>query len=336
MAAEFVEQRIPPVAHMPAHGVPLLVRRLAVPFGIIFLIHSLILGEGPADGIAAMLMRHDAVRPPVAVRNAPAAVPLVVDDQKGRDILVRQLAGEDLRAVRPDVFLNFGRIGPHVTVGALPPAGTEVRIPRRDDRSVSVGNRRPGLVGHHPVQIDGEVIPVGLERLHAEHIVDAALGQHFELGLLPGRESLRQDADDVFPGAPGLVHVFDGFRQNLLPAVPETDGPEIRDPGTPECQGLGRVLQDLFPVGAGEDQVKSVQAGRYHRHQVILSFLKRTFQGDAGRTGDRGIVPVLGKVDVRLPVLEIDRGVPGHRRPGLESHGLQRAHTGAFQTETHE
>ena len=148
--------------------VPLLVRRLPDSFGIVLGIHGLVFRERPTDLASGILVRDLAVVPAIREDMADAAVTVIVDNQRRRDTPIVHFTGNDLRDFRPQVRLDRPGVRRHVAVGLLAPARSEIIVHRRDDVPVIVQDAGAGFVGGHPADVYGEIILIGLERLHRE------------------------------------------------------------------------------------------------------------------------------------------------------------------------
>ena len=337
MAAELVDERVLPVADHPAHLVPLRIRRLPVSLGFILFIDGLVLREGPAAGASVFLERNLAVIPAARIDVADAPVPGVVDQERRRDILISHFLGNDLRDRRLEVSLDLGGIGRHRAVSAVVrPAGTEPVVHRLDDlvlvlRIVDTG---PGLVGNGPTDINGEILLVGLERLHGEQEIDGGPGPFLEKVQLVRGITVGQQGDDVFLPALCLGDNPDDLVIGP-PGISQVDRSEIHDPGTRERQRLRGTLLDEAAFSVAESQGEPAgQTGRDHRDAIVLALHEGSGQG-------HGIGPLIGSraeargiAEVDLSVLEIERRIACHGLPGIERHGLQGGNGRSAQAET--
>ena len=337
MAAEFMDERVLPVADHPAHLVPLRIRRLPVSLGIVLFVDGLVLRERPAARASVPLERNLAVIPAVRIDVADAAVPGVVDQERRRDILVSHFPVDNLRDRRLEVGLDLGGIGRHRAVSAVVrPAGTEPVVHRLDDlvlvlRVIDTG---PGLVGDRPAGINGEILLVGLVRLHGEQVIDGDPGAFLEKVQLVRGITVGQQGDDILLAALCLGDNPDDLVIGT-PGIPQVDRTEIHDPGTRERQRLrGMLLEEAaFPIAESQGEPVG-QTGRDHRDAIVLSL----HEGSGQR---HGIGPLIGcRTEARgiseldLSVLEIERSIACHGLPGIERHGLQGGNDRSAQAET--
>ena len=268
---------------------------------------------------------------------ADAPVPGVVDQERRRDILISHFLGNDLRDRRLEVGLDFGGIGRHRAISAVVrPAGTEPVVHRHDDLVLvlRVIDTRPGLVGDRPAGINGEILLVGLVRLHGEQVIDGRPGPFLEKVQLVRGITVGQQGDDVLFPALRLGGNLDDLVIEA-PGIPQVDHSEIHDPGARERQRLRGMLLDEAAFSIAESQGEPVgQTGRDHRDAIVLALHEGSGQGHGRGPLISGRAEGPGIAELDFPVLEIERGITRHVRTGIECHGLQGGNGRSAQAET--